>query len=57
MPSGAGQNELVMLNAVGAGLAMANAPREVREAAPATTPVDNEHQGILAVLRKYFDEE
>lgn len=57
MAFGDGQNDLDMLNAVGAGFAMANAPREVREAAPATTPVDNEHQGILAVLRKYFDEE
>ena len=38
MSFGDGQNDLDMLNAVGAGFAMANAPREVREAAPATTP-------------------
>ena len=53
---GDGQNDLDMLNTVGAGFAMANAPKEVRDAAPAVTPVDNAHQGILAVLRKYFDE-
>lgn len=45
-----------MLNAAGAGFAMANAPEEVKAAAPFVTPVDNEHQGLLAVLRKYFDE-
>ena len=33
-----------------------NAPEEVKAAAPFVTPVDNEHQGLLAVLRKYFDE-
>ncbi len=56
MAFGDGQNDLDMINAVGAGFAMANAPQEVRDAAPAVTPVDNEHQGLLAVLRKYFDE-
>ena len=53
---GDGQNDLDMLNAAGAGFAMANAPEEVKAAAPFVTPVDNEHQGLLAVLRKYFDE-
>ncbi len=54
---GDGQNDLDMLNAVGAGYAMKNAPEEVKAAAPFVTPVDNEQQGLLAVLRKYFDEE
>lgn len=56
MSFGDGQNDLDMLNAAGAGFAMANAPEEVRLAAPFVTPADNEHQGLLAVLRKYFDE-
>ena len=34
--------------------AMANAPEEVKLAAPFVTPADNQHQGLLAVLRKYF---
>ena len=32
----------------------ANAPGEVKLAAPFVTPADNQHQGLLAVLRKYF---
>ena len=51
---GDGQNDLDMLNAVGAGFAMANAPEEVKLAAPFVTPADNQHQGLLAVVRKYF---
>ena len=54
MAFGDGQNDLDMLNAVGAGFAMANAPEEVKLAAPFVTPADNQHQGLLAVLRKYF---
>ena len=54
MSFGDGQNDLDMLNAVGAGFAMANAPEEVKLAAPFVTPADNQHQGLLAVLRKYF---
>lgn len=33
---------------------MANAPEEVKLAAPFVTPADNQHQGLLAVVRKYF---
>ena len=56
MSFGDGQNDLDMLNAVGAGFAMAmgNALEEVKLAAPFVTPADNQHQGLLAVLRKYF---
>lgn len=54
MSFGDGQNDLDMLNAVGAGFAMANAPEEVKLAVPFVTPADNQHQGLLAVLRKYF---
>lgn len=51
---GDGLNDVGMLLAVGKGYAMANAPEDVREQVPHTAP-DNDHEGILAVLRQLFD--
>ncbi len=43
---GDGQNDLDMLNAAGAGFAMANAPEEVKAAAPFVTPVTMNIRGF-----------
>lgn len=50
---GDSHNDLSMLEAAGLGVAMGNAPEEVREKADMVT-LDNEHEGLLAALNQIF---
>ena len=44
-----------MLQSAGLGIAMGNAPEEVKQAADEVT-LDNDHDGLLAALRRLFPE-
>ena len=48
-------NDLEMLQSAGLGIAMGNAPEEVKQAADEVT-LDNDHDGLLAALRRLFPE-
>lgn len=47
-------NDVAMLQTVGIGVAMGNAPQAVKDAADIVT-LDNNHDGIAKVLQVYFD--
>ena len=47
-------NDLSMIKAAGHGVAMANASEDVKAAADIVTVNDNNHDGLLEILNKYF---
>ena len=47
-------NDISMLKAAGHGVAVANASAEVKAAADIVTKNDNNHDGLLEILNKYF---
>lgn len=47
-------NDISMIKAAGHGVAMANASEEVKAAADIVTVNDNNHDGLLEILDKYF---
>lgn len=52
--SGDAPNDISMLLAAGTGIAMANADPEVKEIADVITEKDNDHNGLLEIIEKYF---
>ena len=47
-------NDISMIQAAGHGIAMANASEEVKSAADIVTVNDNNHDGLIEILNKYF---
>ena len=52
--AGDAPNDISMLLAAGTGIAMANADQEVKEIADIITEKDNDHNGLLEIIEKYF---
>ncbi len=52
--AGDAENDLSMLKAAGTGIAMANAADVVKEAADIVTTQDNNHNGLIEIIDKYF---
>ena len=52
--SGDAPNDISMLLAAGTGIAMANADPEVKKIADVITRDDNEHNGLIEIIEKYF---
>ncbi len=52
--AGDAENDLSLLEAAHTGIAMANAAPCVKEKADIVTVLDNEHDGLLEILEKYF---
>ncbi len=51
---GDGYNDISMIRYAGVGVAMANAQKEVREAADVVTDRTNDEDGLLEVIQEYF---
>ena len=54
---GDGYNDISMLQYAGVGVAMANAQEPVKEAADYVTNATNDEDGLVEVIRKFFDGE
>lgn len=52
--TGDAPNDISMLKAAQTGIAMQNASSEVKESADMVTALDNNHDGLLEILEKYF---
>ena len=48
-------NDISMLKVAGHGVAMANASEQVKAAADIITVNDNNHDGLIEILNKYFN--
>lgn len=48
-------NDIPMIEAAAHGIAMANAPESVKKAAEIVTKEDNNHDGLLEIINKYFN--
>lgn len=52
--AGDAENDISMLKAAGTGIAVANANDEVKKSADIITKKDNEHDGLIEIIDKYF---
>ncbi len=52
--AGDAPNDISMLKAAQTGIAMQNASSEIKESADMVTALDNNHDGLLEILEKYF---
>jgi len=52
--AGDADNDLSMIIAAGTGIAMQNATTEIKEAAEVITTLDNDHDGLVEIIEKYF---
>ena len=52
--AGDAPNDISMLIAAGTGIAMANADSEVKEIADVITEKDNDHNGLIEMIERYF---
>lgn len=52
--SGDAENDLSMIEAAHVGIAMQNASQVVKDCADIVTELDNDHNGLLEILEKYF---
>ena len=50
---GDGENDISMIKAAGVGVAMINAPENVKQEADIVTTADNDHDGLAEILLKY----
>lgn len=53
--SGDAENDLSMIEAAHVGIAMQNASQVVKDAADIVTKLDNDHDGLLEILREHFE--
>ena len=47
-------NDITMIQFAGVGVAMANAQEELKQAADYVTRADNDHNGVVEVIEKFF---